>query len=147
MKKTKVKMPTRIRVNIAILVVMAVIFAVMPSILFQIWFNNNETVAQYGDSFAYILHDICPCSADEEDCLGYYACGPDKANITYNLDTAPADQLAEAKRDHYFETLFDSVRHNTINIRRYIVCDICYFVSVLFLVAGVIYWNHNKAKA
>ena len=26
-----------------------------------------------------------------------------KANITYNLDNAPADKLEEAKRDAYFE--------------------------------------------
>ena len=145
--KTKAKMPTRIKVNVVIFVIMTILFAVLPMIFFTVWFPNDESGSQYEDSFSYILHDICPCSADEENCMGYYACGPDKANITYNLDTAPADILAEARRDHYFERMISSARYSSIVMRQYLIMDICYLMSLISLVSGVIYWNHNRVKA
>lgn len=145
MKKAGQKLNIRIKINIAIFGILTVLFAVMPKVMMYVWYpDNNEP--QYGGSFAYILHDICPCSADEEDCKGYYACGPDKANITYDLDTAPEDLLAEARRDHYFESQIEGNRRSMIVMRQYLLCDICYLMSFVSLVGGVIYWNHNKAR-
>ena len=144
MKKSRQKLNVRVKVNIAIFGLLTLLFAILPGIMMVIWFPDTDE-PQYGDNFSYILHDICPCSEDEKDCQGHYACGPDKANITYNLDNAPADLLAEAKQDHYYETQIESVRNGVIMMRRYLLCDIYYLLSFLSLVAGVIYWNHNKA--
>ena len=131
MKKSRQKLNVRVKVNIAIFGLLTLLFAILPGIMMVIWFPDTDE-PQYGDNFSYILHD---------------ACGPDKANITYNLDNAPADLLAEAKQDHYYETQIGSVRNGVIMMRRYLLCDIYYLLSFLSLVAGVIYWNHNKAVA
>ena len=146
--KTKTKLPLRVKINIVIFGVMAVVFALMPQLIISQWMASIDSAAepQYAGQFTYVLNDICPCQADDEDCVGYYACGPDKANITYNLDTAPEELLDLAKRDHYFEGMIESNRYGTVAMRIYLQCDICYLMAFVSLVAGVIYWNHCKAK-
>ena len=146
MKKAGQKLNIRIKINIAIFGILTMLFAAMPTIMMYVWYPDDNDEPQYVGGFAYITYDICPCSADEEDCKGYYACGPDKANITYDLDTAPEDLLAKARRDQYFETLIEGNRRGVIVIRQYLLCDICYLMSFVSLVGGVIYWNHNKAR-
>lgn len=142
--KTKTKMPARIKINIGIFMLMAVLFALLPNALFRVWLpDNDDSQPQYEGGFSYILHDICPCPADDDNYAGYYACGPDKANITYNLDTTPADLLAEARRDQYFEDRIEASRQAPIMMRLYLLCDISYLMAFISLVAGIIYWNHN----
>ena len=122
----------------------------MPRILFGVHFpfqmDEPNPSGDYSGNFAYVLHDICPCHEDDDECAGYYACGSDKANITYNLDNAPADKLKEAKRDSYFEGKIESARQSAMVQRHYLACDLCYLLSFLSLVAGIIYWNHSRAS-
>ena len=141
----KVKLPLRKKINVAIFAVIAIIFAVLPNTLFMSWINVDDNKPDYADNFPYVLHDICPCHTGEDDCSEYYACGADKANITYNLDTAPEDKLEEAKRDTYFENMIESNRHSVLYARVMTLCDISYIIAFLSLVVGIIYWNHNKA--
>lgn len=146
--KTKTKLPMRVKINIVIFGVMAVVFALMPRVIMWQWMASIEGAAepQYAGQFAYVLHDICPCHTDEDDCMGYYACGQDKANITYNLDNAPEELLDEAKVDHYFEGMLESNRYGVIAMRVYLQCDACYLMAFVSLVVGVTYWNHCKAR-
>ena len=149
MKKGAGKLNIRIKINIAIFAVVAVLFAVMPHVLFGIWYPSDveDSQPQYDkNNFAYVLYDICPCSATDDDCAGYYACGADKANITYNLDTAPEDLLMEAKQASYFESMIMGSRMAPMIMRQYLLCDICYLMAFASAVVGVIYWNHNKVK-
>lgn len=149
MKKNQPKkLATRVKINIVIFGVLAVIFATIPQVLIRTWFPNTDSdQPSYAGQFAYTLYDICPCSDGDDACQGYYACGSDKANLTYNLDNAPADLLASAKQAQYFDNMIESSRQSTMVIRMYILSDISYLMSFISLVAGVIYWNHNKAKA
>lgn len=145
--KGTAKLPLRIKINIGIFGVLAIMFVTLPNILFRNWFPaSDDSQPQYEGGFSYILHDICPCHASDDSCMGYYACGPDKANITYNLDNAPEDRLEVAKRDQYFENMIETNRHGFNITRLYLLCDASYMLSFLSLVAGVIYWNHNMAK-
>ena len=146
--KTKTKLPMRVKVNVGIFAVVALVFALMPRVIMSQWMASIDSAVepQYAGQFTYVLHDICPCQAGDDECAGYYACGPDKANITYNLDTAPEELLDEAKRDHYFEGIIETNRHSVIAMRFYLQCDICYLLALVSLIAGVIYWNHCKAK-
>ena len=142
-KENKPKFKINVIINLIIFAGLAVLFAILPRILFTIWFpDTNEP--QYAGDFAYVMHDICPCHTGEDECSGYYACGADKANITYNLDNAPEDELKAAKIDDYFENQIESVRRSATIMRRYTYFDICYLLSFLSLVAGVIYFIHNK---
>ena len=136
----------RVKINVGIFGLLAIVFAVIPNVLFRTWFPNDGTQPQYAGQFVYVLHDICPCQADDDECAGYYACGSDKANITYNLDTAPEDLLAEAKRDHYFEGMIEANRQGFTVMRLYLLCDISYLMAFISLVAGVVYWNHCRTK-
>ena len=143
----RVKMPLKIKINIVIFGMLTIIFAILPNIWFKNSFSASDTsTPQYEGGFSYILHDICPCPSNDDACIGYYACSPDKANITYNLDNAPAEELKSAKRDHYFESLIEANRSGIMITKTYLLCDISYLLSFLSLVAGVIYWNHNTAK-
>lgn len=145
MKKDHKKINTRIKINLVIFTALAVLFGLMPRALLTYWLPGQSDQPEYAGNFAYVLSDICPCHVGEDDCSGYYACGPDKANITYNLDNAPADKLEQAKRDSYLESQITSVRHGMMIQRYYLMCSICYLLSFLSLVAGIIYWNHNRA--
>ena len=145
MKNTKTKLPVRIKINIGIFFALAVFFAFLPNVLPGIFLPSNNSQL-YEGGFSYILHDICPCHAGDDDCSGYYACGLDKANITYNLDTAPADLLAEAKRDQYFEDRIESSRQSYVALRLLLLNDISYLMTFISLIAGIIYWNHNMVK-
>lgn len=148
MKKNIRKLDIRIKINIIIFGLLAVLFAFLPRIMFAMWYPViDDNVPQYEGGFAYVLNDICPCPANDDSCIGYYACGPDKANITYNLDNAPEDLLAQAKRDQYFEGMIEATRQSAIVMRQYLLCDICYLMAFISVVVGVIYWNHNKSKA
>lgn len=146
--KNKNKLPVRIKVNIGIFMVIAVMFAVMPQIMMRVRAEQMNSIEQpqYAGQFVYVLHDICPCRADDEECAGYYACGPDKANIKYNLDTVPEELLDAAKRDHYFEGMIEADRQGSMIMRDYLQYDICYLMAFVSLIAGVIYWNHCKAR-
>ena len=146
MKKDHKKLPTRIKINIAIFALLAILFGLMPRMLFGIRFPFQVDEPDYAGNFAYVLHDICPCHEGEDECAGYYACGQDKANITYNLDNAPADKLEEAKRDAYFEGRIEATRQSAMIQRYYLISDLCYLLSFLSLVAGIIYWNHSIAS-
>ena len=146
-EKVKVKMPTRFKVNIIIFFAMAVAFFIMPSLLFRMAFPNTESVADNYPSggFMYVLNDICPCNAGDEECSGYFACGPDKANITYNLDNAPADKLENAKQLAYLDSSIETSRQGMIAMRIMLMCDVFYLLSFISLVVGIIYWNHCAA--
>lgn len=150
MKKniTKTKMPIRYKINIAIFALVALIFAFAPNAIIRIMFPNNDDVNDYSSGdFAYILYDVCPCHEGEDSCSGYFACGPDKANITYNLDNAPEDRLDDAKRMSYIDNAIESARQSAIIMRVYILCDVCYLMAFVSLVGGIIYWNHCAAKS
>ena len=148
MKEKRQKMNLRVKINVVIFGIVTVLFALMPKLIMSQWMASldNSNQPQYEGGFVYVLHDICPCPSDDDDCAGYYACGPDKANITYNLDTAPEELLDEAKVDHYFEGMIETNRHSITAMRIYLLCDICYLMAFVSLVGGVIYWNHNMAK-
>lgn len=146
-EKVKVKMPTRFKVNIIIFFAMAVAFFIMPSLLFRMAFPNTESAADSYPSggFMYVLNDICPCHEGEDSCSGYFACGADKANITYNLDNAPADKLENAKQLAYLESSIETSRQGMNVMRIMLMCDVFYLLSFISLVAGIIYWIHCAA--
>lgn len=77
--KTNKKLPTRIKINIVIFVLLAILFGFMPRILFGVHFPFQVDEPDYAGNFAYVLHDICPCHEGEDECAGYYTCGSDKA--------------------------------------------------------------------
>lgn len=146
--KTKTKLSMRAKVNVGIFVVVAIIFALMPKLIMAQYMVAIENAAQpqYAGQFTYVLYDVCPCSEGDDECAGYYACGPDKANITYNLDNAPEELLDAAKRDQYFEGMIEANRHSATVMRVYLQCDMCYLMAFVSLVAGAIYWNHCKIR-
>lgn len=145
MKKNHQKISPYIIINLLIFVALTILFAVLPKVLFMHWLPINENEPGYAGNFTYVLHDICPCHDGEDDCSGYYACGPDKANITYNLDNAPANLLTEAKIDNYLSNQIETNRQSANIMRIYLLCDASYLLSFLSLVAGIIYFNHTKA--
>ena len=142
--KPKTKMPMNIKINVVIILVMAVVFALLPNLVFMKWIPTDGNASDYGVSWAYTLYDICPCSVDDESCQGYYACGADKANLTYNLENAPEDKLEAAKVATNFENRLETNRQGMMVMRVYLLCDISYLFSFISLVAGIIYWNHNR---
>ena len=142
--KTKTKMPMNIKINILIFAVVTVLLALLPKLVFMNWIPDDGNATDYAYGWAYTLYDICPCSADDESCQGYYACGADKANLTYNIENAPEDKLEAAKVATNFENRLETNRQGMMVMRIYLLCDVSYLLSFLSFVAGVIYWNHNR---
>lgn len=144
MAKTKAKMPMQFKINIAIFFALAVIFAILPSIIIRIAgarINSSSEKYSSGD-FIYVLNDVCPCHTGDDDCSGYFACGPDKANITYNLDSAPEEKLEFSKQMSYLANAIEVNRQGPMTMRLYLWLDMCYILSFISLVAGIIYWIH-----
>lgn len=139
-------LPLRIKINIAIFAFVTLVFAIAPSCITKRWVDSFNDRPEYaGQSFSYIMNDICPCHTGEDDCSGFYACGKDKANITYNLDTAPEDLLKSTEKEAYLESLIESNRQSIIYSRIPLVCDICYIIAFISLMSGIVYWNHSKS--
>ena len=146
MKKQK-KMSVNTKINFAIFMGLAALFYFLPGIMFGIWYPNVDVdEPNYSGDYAYVLYDICPCHEGDDACAGYYACGPDKANITYNLDNAPAELLEEAKKSDYFDMRLESIHQGNIAMRHFLLCDMFYLVSFLSLIGGIIYLVHNWGK-
>ena len=142
--KSRAKLPMNIKINILIFAVGTILFALLPRLVFMNWASIGDNDPDYAGNYAYTLYDICPCAVDDESCQGYYACGADKANLTYNLENAPEDKLQDAKAMNYLEDRLETNRQGIMVMRVYILCDISYLVSFLSFVVGIIYWNHNR---
>ena len=128
MRSKKHKLPTRIKINIAIIFATSMALFV-GSILFyrqiiyvdmsmvenlefdEKYIGNPAYEGSYPDGtpkyeslyMTYRKYDICPCRAGETNCEGTFLCPADehagRVALTYNLDNAPADLLEKAEKE------------------------------------------------
>ncbi len=146
MMKKEANQSTRIKTNIIILMVTAIVFAILPMALHLLWPQEPEQSGYTDRGFPYLLHSICPCHEGDDECAKGHSCGKDEANTSYNLDNAPAEKIEEAERDRYFESLLEANRSNIRALRLNLASDFCFAASFILLIVDFVYGNHNKDK-
>ncbi|MBQ7802891.1 hypothetical protein IJ380_03515 [Candidatus Saccharibacteria bacterium] len=136
-KTTVHKTRLGVKVNCLIFLTLGIFcLFVMPTLVFKLYFPEDNSPDYTHESFTYSsLYKICPCSEKEDydydSCAGYYACGPDKANLPYNFDNAPEELLKAANHDVYFENEISVLGHRITSIRTSLLMDLSHISESL----------------